>query len=216
MSGKIAIEMSSPDRYRHSLELLMSKDQLEAKQKLHDAYDPALRALTAKPEMVFESGHVKIKAPIAAQANLGPYAIEMQAETPNHMSGSLKPSAINGTVEAGGRQYKYEAEIELKADVLWHPKPRGKVNEPVRVTVPKPKEDIAEFSSRNGINWNKVGKDVGNFVVKVTIATGLAIVTVAKLPQALAAQMSRISMPLVYGIDLNDPMYYQYLKRPEA
>lgn len=63
-------------------------------------------ALTAKPEMVFESGRVKIKAPIAANANLGPYAIEVNAVTPMHMSGTLKPSTVSGTLEMGRRKYK--------------------------------------------------------------------------------------------------------------
>jgi hypothetical protein len=53
LSGEIGIEIASQDRYRHSLEIFMSKNPMQAKQKLHDAYDPAVVALTAKPEMVF-------------------------------------------------------------------------------------------------------------------------------------------------------------------
>jgi len=63
----------------HDLELFMSNDVMEAMQNLHNVFKPASAALTAKPEMVFESGRVKIKAPIAAKAHLGAYTIEVQA-----------------------------------------------------------------------------------------------------------------------------------------
>jgi hypothetical protein len=112
MSGGIDIEIESHDRYRHSLELFISKNVLQARQKLHDAYDPAIVALTAKPEMVFESGKVKIDAPIAAEANLGLYTMQVYQVTPMQMSGSLKPPPINGTLELGRRKFKYSAEIE--------------------------------------------------------------------------------------------------------
>jgi hypothetical protein len=70
---------------------------------LHDTYDPAIAALIAKPEMIFDfdSGHIKIEAPIAAQANLGPYTLKVEKVTHLHMSGVLKPPPVNGTLELG-------------------------------------------------------------------------------------------------------------------
>jgi hypothetical protein len=119
---------------QHGFELLISKDSIQAKQKLYKAYDPALSALTAKPEMVFESatGTVKIKAPIATEANLGPFTVKVQGD-PNHMSGTIKPPTLNGTLEVRGIKYKFSADIELKAEVILHPRPRGVNEAPVRV-----------------------------------------------------------------------------------
>jgi hypothetical protein len=136
MSGEIGVELKSPDRFRHNLEMLMSKDPAEARLKLKEVCDPALCALTAKPEFGFdgETGKVKVKAPIAAEAGLGPYTVEVHTESPLHLSGKLKPPAVAGTVEANGRQFKYSADAEFKVDVVLEPKPRGRVEEPVRVT----------------------------------------------------------------------------------
>jgi hypothetical protein len=142
MTGKISIENKTPGhlKYVHNYELFMSKDPLQAKQKLYKDHDPALAVLTAKPEMVFESGRVKIKAPIAAKAHLGAHTIEVQAVTPVQMSGSLKPPTIKGDLEMGRSRYGYSADIEFKVDVIWHQRPRGGL-EPVKGKAAK-REDI--------------------------------------------------------------------------
>jgi len=64
---------------------------MQAGSKLYKVHDPALAALTAKPEMVFEKGRVTVKALIAANAHLGVYAIEVKALIPVQMSGALNP-----------------------------------------------------------------------------------------------------------------------------
>ena len=79
-----------------------------------------MTSMSAKPEMVFKSGRVKIEAPIAAHAHPGPYIVEVQALTPLQMSGTLKPPAINGTLEMGRRKFKYSADIEFRTEVTWH------------------------------------------------------------------------------------------------
>jgi hypothetical protein len=100
MSGQISIELRSVDRFRHNLELLMSKSPNEAKSLLQQNYDPALCALTAKPGIEFESGRVTIKPAIAAEAGIGPYTVELQAVSPLQLSGkphcckSLRRSAF--------------------------------------------------------------------------------------------------------------------------
>jgi hypothetical protein len=108
---------------------------MQAKQKLYKAYDPALSALMAKPEMVFDSatGTVKIKAPIATEANLGPFTIKVQKDSPLHWAGFIKPQTLNGTLEVRGVKYKFSADIELKAEVIMHPRPKGVNESPVRV-----------------------------------------------------------------------------------
>jgi hypothetical protein len=100
MSGDISVELTSLDRYRQSLELTISKGQHEIKQKLNEAYDPALCALTAKPGMSYDSetGKVTLEAPIAAQAGIGPYTVEMYTGYAFHL-----PAFINHK-EIGCRQ----------------------------------------------------------------------------------------------------------------
>jgi hypothetical protein len=51
----------------------------------------------------------------------------------NHLSGTLKPPSLNGTVEVRGVKYKFSADIELKAEVIMHPRPKGVNESPVRV-----------------------------------------------------------------------------------
>lgn len=206
MTGKIAVEIMSADRFRHSLELLMSKDPLQIKQKLGEIYDPVICNLTARPEMIYESGRVKIQA--AARANLGPYTVIVEADAPNHMVGRLTSLPVTSTMEINGRKYKYTAELEFKVDVFWHPGRGNRIEEVVKVPA-KSNEPAAQPV----IDWTQIGKDIGILVVKVTIAAGLAIAFIARLPEAMAAQMSRISIPLTYSIDPNDP---RYQKRNEA
>ncbi len=133
LSGKISIETISDYMRHHGFELLISKDPIQAKQKLYKSYDPALSALMAQPEIIFESGTVKIKAPLATEANLGPFTVKVQADNPNHMSGTVKPPTLNGTMEVRGVKYKFSADIELKAEVILHPRPKGVNEAPVRV-----------------------------------------------------------------------------------
>jgi hypothetical protein len=151
----------------------MSKNPMQAKQKLHDAYDPAVVALTAKPEMVFESGRVKIKAPIATEANLGPYTINVHG-TPMHMSGSIKPPTISGSLEMGKRKYKYSADIEFNVDLIWHKKPKGgpePVAEPVKAKVPTPQptQDVGIMPTGNTTRWDQMVDESGGIIATVTL-----------------------------------------------
>ena len=168
VSGEISLEIVTDYKQRHSLELVASKNPLEIKQKLHQAYDPALTALMAEPEMVFESGKVEFKAPIVTEANAGPYTIKVQADAPNHMTGTLKPPTLNGNIMVKGTRYKYGADLELKTEVIWHPSPKGVNETPVRVTEIH-REKVVRESSKNSIDWSKVGKHADETIAVVTI-----------------------------------------------
>jgi hypothetical protein len=167
MTGKISIENKTPGhlKYVHNYELFMSKDPLQAKQKLYNVHDPALAVLTAKPELVFESGRVKIKAPIATKAHLGAYTIEVQAVTPVQMSGSLKPPTINGDLEMSRSRYRYSADIEFKVDVFWHQRPRGGP-EPVKENAPE--KQPTDIPLGHTSKWDQTVDEKG-FVVAVVI-----------------------------------------------
>jgi hypothetical protein len=168
--GEIGIENKTPGhfKYVHNYELAMSKDSMQAKQTLRDTTDPALVALTAKPEMVFdlESGVVKIKAPIAAKANLGPYAVKVNIETPVHYSGSLKPQTVSGTLELGRRSYKYSADIEFKVDVIWHQRPQSR---PETVKELAPQKEVYENPTGHMSRWDRTVTEKGVVVAVVSL-----------------------------------------------
>lgn len=201
ISGAIDIEIASHDRYRHSLELFMSKDPLQARQKLHDAYDPAIVALTAKPEMVFESGRVKIEAPIAAHAHPGPYIVEVQALTPLQMSGTLKPPAINGTLEMGRRKFKYSADIEFRTEVNWHQKPKGGP-ETVKVTAPTSElnQNVADYQTKS-TKWDQVVDEKGVIVAVVLVAVTAAGSILYRIATRGGLQPAPIMTPFTHTID---------------
>jgi hypothetical protein len=168
MIGKISIENKTPGhlKYVHNYELFMSKDPMQAKQKLYKDHDPALAALTAKPEMVLESGRVKIKAPIAAKAHLGAYSIAVKAVTPMQMTGTLKPPTINGDLEVGRSRYRYSADIEFKVDVFMHQRPMGG-SEPVKETVkemaptPQPNSGAGRRAVTQTTKWDQMVAEEG-------------------------------------------------------
>jgi hypothetical protein len=168
MTGKISIENKTPGhlKYVHNYELFMSKDPMQAKQKLYKVHDPALAVLTAKPELVFESGRVKIKAPIAAKAHLGAYTIEVQAVTPMQMSGTLKPPTINGDLEMGRSRYRYSADIEFKVDVFWHQRPGGG---PEPVTKNAPEKKPADSPLGHTSKWDQKVAEEGVVVAVVSV-----------------------------------------------
>ena len=203
MSGGIDIEIASHDRYRHNFELLMSKDPVQVRQKLHDAYDPAIIALTAKPEMVFESGKVKIEALIATAANLGPYTVEIQAVTPMQMSGILKPAVISGTLEMGRRKFKYSADIEYRVDVIWHQRPKGEPK-PVKAVEPVQKVERQENPIKS-TKWEQTVAEKGVVMaVVLVVATGVGLI-LYRIASEGGLQPAQIMPPFTHTIDRRNP-----------
>jgi hypothetical protein len=154
--------------------------------------------------MVFESGRVKIKAPIAANANLGPYAIEVQAVTPLHMSGILKPPAINGDLEMGRRKYKYSADIKFKVDVIWYKKPNGRPD-PVRATEPQTaKKDFIEPIGRTS-KWDQTVNEKGVVVAVVLVLATAAASLAYRIATRGGLQPAPIMTPFTHTIKRNQP-----------
>jgi hypothetical protein len=205
MSGEIGIENKSPGhlKYVHNYELAMSKNSMQAKQKICDANAPALAVLTAKPEMVFESGQVKIKAPIAANANLGPYSVRVNAENPLHMSGTLKPPTVSGTLELGGNRYKYSADIKFKVDVFWHQRPKGGP-EPVRETELKSENLVREKPTVHTSRWNQTVSEEG-VVVAVAALFLYAAYRATDLFAAKGMLQSTTIPPFIYKVEHSNP-----------
>lgn len=210
MSGGIDIEIASPDRYRHSLELLFSKNTVEARQKLYDAYDPAIVALTAKPEMVFdfESGKIKIEAPIAAEANLGPYTVRVDKIAPMHMAGILKPPIVNGTLEIGRRKYKYSADIEFRVDVIWHQRPKT-APEPVTGTV---KENVTYTDKKDAYErtghttkWDQTVAEKGAIVAVVLVIFSAAGLILNRITTRGGLLPTPIMQPFTHTINRDNP-----------
>jgi hypothetical protein len=199
MTGKISIENKTPGhlKYVHNYELFMSKDPLQAKQKLYKDHDPALAALTAKPEMVFESGRVKLKAPIEAKAHLGAHTIEVKAVTPVQMSGSLKPPTIKGDLEMGRSRYGYSADIEYKVDVILHQRPRGGL-EPVKETANEVNQ-VLEKQPASSSKWDQTVYEKG-FVVAVVSVFLFALYRATELFGTRGMQHITIP-PFIHEID---------------
>jgi hypothetical protein len=204
MTGKISIENKTPGhlKYVHNYELFMSKDPLQAKQKLYKVHDPALAVLTAKPELVFESGRVKIKAPIAAKAHLGAYTIEVKAVTPMQMSGSLKPPTIKGDLEMGRSRYEYSADIEYKVDVILHQRPRGGP-EPVKAIEPDQKVELVEKPIDHSSKWDKKVAEAGTVVAVVSVFL-YALYRATALLGTRGMPMPITIPPFIHEIDLRN------------
>ena len=80
MKGKIAIEIFSPDRYKHNLEFLMATDPMQCKQKLNKIYHPAFCALTSNPVMVADKNRVTLQTPISETANLSAFIVSLNSK----------------------------------------------------------------------------------------------------------------------------------------
>ncbi len=200
LGGDIGILPDFPSRYRHTIELLMSKNPNDAKLKLAEIYDPAIVALTAKPEVAFESGQVKIKSPISTQAGIGPYTIVVQAEAPNHLSGTLTPPPVSGNIKVKGLDYKFEANIELKADVLWHPRPKGVTEEMVKIPTPAPQERTLIDPLGGKTNWQIMFDENGGIIATVVLVLMGSALMYYTRGSALIEQTTSLS-PFTHTID---------------
>jgi LysM repeat protein len=209
LSGNITIEMVSDNRHSHNLEILFSRDSVKVKGKLKKLYDPVLCKLLAEPSVKFEGGKVKLNSPIAAQADLGPYTIEVEpGATPMQMSGSIKPPKISATMTNDGNDYKYSADIEYKVDVTLLPK-----NEPVREPVAETAKDrIAQTEKKDMIEpfghttrWEKTVAERGFAMAIVSLALYAVSRTAMIFVRARTGAMGTTIMPpMIYQIDYRD------------
>jgi hypothetical protein len=117
MRGKITVEVTSPDRFRHNLELLMSKDEGHCKQKLKQIYNPAIIQLTAKPKISVNSGVLMINLPIEDKSGNDPNLVKMSYLKGKIFNTSLKPKSFSGNIDINGRSFNYSAELELKVNI---------------------------------------------------------------------------------------------------
>ncbi len=212
MSGKIVIEILGPERYNHNLELAVGKDPIQIKSKLRQVYDPALCALTAEPEMSYESGLIKIKTPIAAEYDPGPYMIRVEAGAPNHLSGFLRVQPFEGRVMAGGRKYKYNADIEFKAEMIWHPMPTGTPEELVKPPVPQSGKDLAVNPKRDTISWRRAVRESGEIASKVVL-TIVGIAALWYLRGSILTNQTTSMTSFSHTVDPHNPRYMRYTDR---
>ncbi len=195
LSGTIAIENMTHGRYRHNLELALSKDAPAVKQKLGQFSDHAFRDLTKGVELGYQSGEVTIKAPIMYQAGLGPYSVKVVAEGPMKFKGSLKPKTISATVDVEGRKYKYTADIAFDVAVTLHPTPPKVAPETVKVPVPE------EEPAQRGIKI--ANNDEVGFAVFITVLLLSAATWYWRWTGAMSGTTS--IGPFFHRIDMNHP-----------
>jgi hypothetical protein len=117
------------------------------------------------------------------------------------MSGTIKPPTISGSLEMGKRKYKYSADIEFKADVVWHQRPKSGP-EPVKKTVPQVVEDFVKKPT-NSTDW----KEIATVVTWSIIGTALMILGMRMVPQPNGATTIQ---PFIHFIDPYDPRNKRY------
>lgn len=212
ITGEITIELTSATQYHSNLDITLCNNNLELKQKLSKDYDPAIRELLSTPKVAFESGRVKLKTPLApkAKADIGGYSIEVKLDAPNHMSGTVAPPAIEGKVEADGREYKYSADIEFNVDVFLHPKKRpepGPVAETVKEKAPtsKPNQDVGIEPIGHKTKWEEMVAEEGIAVAMITVL----LYETYKFVQLFLGKGMALSPttmpPLIHEIDYRHP-----------
>ena len=212
MSGKIVIEVLGSERYNHNLELALGKDPVQIKSKLRQVYDPAICVLTAEPEISYESGLIKIKAPIAAEQDAGPYMIRVEASAPNHLSGFLRVQPFEGKVMAGGRKYKFNAEIEFKAEMIWHPMPKGTPEELSDANVPKRETEIAVNRRKDTSPWRRAVRESEEIASKVLVMI-VGIAAIWYLRGSCLANRATSMSSFSHTVDPNNPRYIKYIDR---
>lgn len=210
ITGEITIELTSATQYHSNLDITLCNNNLELKQKLSKDYDPAIRELLSTPKVAFESGRAKLKTPLApkAKADIGGYTIDVTLDTPNHMSGTIAPPAIDGQVEADGREYKYSADIEFKVDVFLHPKKRpepGPITETVKETAPYIEREYLYEPPAHKTKWEKMVNEDGFAVAVVTVL----LYETYKFVQLFLGKGMALSPttmpPLIHEIDYRHP-----------
>lgn len=132
LSGKITIEIISSYRHEHHLDLLMCKDIAHCKNKLNELYTPVINALLAEPELVFDKHKVVVTFPLAAKADIKPYAVHLSSGANGNLAGNLQPPPITGVIELDGRKFRYNAEIAMGVDVQLSKSDSGNRNPPAQ------------------------------------------------------------------------------------
>lgn len=203
MTGKISIENLTQNNYRYNFELSLKKDkEVEVKQKLSEFSDNAFHDLTDGVKMGYNhsSGQVTIQAPIAAQANAGPYTFKVEIEAPNHFSGSVKTEPLSGIFEKDRRRFKYTAEVEFKVAVTWHPMQKGGPP-PVTAKAPVRQKEPFMVPQRSNVDRNQIAESINQFFVSVTIIVMGVLLWQARA--AMATSTTTTIGPYSHQIDLN-------------
>jgi hypothetical protein len=136
--------------------------------------------------------------------------VTVQAESPLHLSGKLKPATAEGAVEVSGREFKFSADLEFKVDVILEPKPRGRVEEPVKVTIQK--KEPAAYRSENSLDWRQIAKEANEIIATITITIAGAIAAWYGRGLIMSGQTTAMT-PFIHTINPNDPRYLRYAKR---
>lgn len=137
LSGTITIENVMHDSYEHNFELSLGRNDVEVKHKLGQYADHAFRDLTQGVSLDFADGNVTLQAPLMYKAGLGPYTIELAAESPGVLKGTLKPDPFSAVATVGRRRYKHSTDIQFDVTVMMHPVRRIKSPEIAGQTAPQ-------------------------------------------------------------------------------
>jgi hypothetical protein len=117
----------SPDRHCGNWELAVCDNENVLSRKIKEQYGQAFLELTSDMSMKFDpaTGIATVRPRIAAKAGLGPYTIDVEADSPTHFTSTIDLKPIEGSFDLAGRKFKYNSKLSVKVDITLHPIPRG-------------------------------------------------------------------------------------------
>ena len=197
LSGTIAIENTMHNRYEHNLELSLKNSGIEAKPNLRAFGDQAFRDLTQEVSIGYNDGRVTVQAPIMYKAGLAPYTIQVQAENPTTLKGTLKLDTISATTTMGRKRYKYTADIQFDVTVTMHPM-TNKGPEMARERMPQRHPAATEKS----LISEKYADYLPQFLVSITI---IVLSLFAWQSRLIPPMQSTTTGPFLHTIPMDQP-----------
>jgi len=113
---------------------------------------------------------------------------------------------------AGGRRYKYNADIEFKVGVIWQPMPKGKPEELVKAPVPQSEKDLAVNPERDKISWRRAVRESGEIASKVVL-TIVGIAALWYLRGSILTNQATSMTSFSHTVDPHNPRYMRYADR---
>lgn len=113
---------------------------------------------------------------------------------------------------AGGRRYKYDADIEFKAEMTWHPNPeiRNEDTAKGRTHVQNERELIEVQKGK--MSWRQMALETEGIWTKVVL-TIVGLATLWYLRGSYMSNQTTSMGPFTHSIDPNNPRYIKYMNR---
>lgn len=198
LSGTITMANMMHDRYEHNFELSLGRNDAELKHKLGQYTDHVFRDLTQGVSMDYADGKVTIQAPIMYKAGLGPYTIELAAESPTVWKGTLRPEPFSTIANVGRRRYKHTTNIQFDVTVMLRPVGRLKNPEVARETSPLKEPGYISETRRSSNTASEMPDSILVSVLLIILGT---IAWQMRMPPAM--QSTTTIGPFMHTVPMN-------------